>query len=325
MKLRYALGVLVIAAIAACNLPGSTSAQQSTIGNTGTITANGGSVGVGQGFGTAPLNGQNCSVDISGTWTGTLAFQLAQQSHTFYAAATYVTSNPSPTTSNELVAVTTQGATSFQVIATATMTGTANVTIYCSQGAPINGNGGGGGSIPNPLNVNVSNTPAPVNVQASPTTPPATAQLNVAITACIAGATPAPTSGQFVQQQCNAQGHMIVGIEPNTAISIGGTCYICLTPQPQLVLTSAATQTCTAISTTAGLLENVQSSNAAAQTATITFFQDNGTCAAGDNVYAITLGIQQVVTWGLGLYSSAGWSYTLSGAPVNNISVGYSH
>jgi|SRR6185312_3783457 len=138
MKLRIFLAIsVIIASIATMSEHTFAQSNPASIANSGSIAANGQKVGIGADFGTPSLNGQNCSADVSGTWTGTLTFKIAQQSDTFYTADTYVTTNPSTTTSNGLFAISAAGATSIEVIATAAWTGTANVTIYCTAGGPI--------------------------------------------------------------------------------------------------------------------------------------------------------------------------------------------
>lgn len=88
------------------------------------------------------------------------------------------------------------------------------------------------------------------------------------------------------------------------------------------ILTSSSATTCTAIKATGGRLVALINTGAA-MTVYPEFFDDDGTCAAGDLIYgngsSVNLGLGQVVLLNIPTYS--GISYTLSGALTANLVV----
>lgn len=101
---------------------------------TGTITANGGLV-------TLPLKALSnggCSIQITGTWTGTITFQIACDNNTTYVSylmTSYSTGTvASTTTGNDTFWANYVGATDVQAKATATITGSASIRITALGG-----------------------------------------------------------------------------------------------------------------------------------------------------------------------------------------------
>lgn len=86
-----------------------------------------------------------------------------------------------------------------------------------------------------------------------------------------------------------------------------------LPPAPR-VLTSASVTTCTNLIAGAFGLFWIENANAAAQTVTLTLFDDVGACASANVRGTYILGQGQVITWAGGKSFNAGLSYTLSSA-----------
>ena len=112
----------------------------------GSITTNGQALTAGISPGGAPIVGH--SVQVTGTWTGTLTFQASVDGSTYVSLlGSNVASgaSASSTTANGVFSFTNGGYRSVRVTATAAMTGTAVVTI--NQGYAGGGGGGASGSV----------------------------------------------------------------------------------------------------------------------------------------------------------------------------------
>jgi hypothetical protein len=110
----------------------------------GSITTNGQSVTAG--LRTDP-NLRSISVQVTGTWTGTLTFQCSVDGSTyvtFLGANATTGSTASSTTASGVFVFTNSGFASVRVTATAAMTGTAVITINQGQGSGGAGSSGGG-------------------------------------------------------------------------------------------------------------------------------------------------------------------------------------
>src|SRR5215468_1468112 len=91
-----------------------------------------------------------CAIQVEGTWTGTLSFEVSNSGAAFQAiSATPVgsTTTVTSTTANGMWTVFGPMAV-IQVIATAAMTGVASVTILSATIAGGRGGGGGGSTSP---------------------------------------------------------------------------------------------------------------------------------------------------------------------------------
>lgn len=176
-----------------------------------------------------------CVATITGTWSGTLTFEQVQQDQSTWVTVKgedYAGANSGTTSSSNVTWVfPCAGSLQWRARFSSYSSGTANIAFIASIGNAVAAGGGGGGGgtqnvaivSPNPLNVNVSN-PAPSG--APPTagaSPPASFPYNMSLTACEAIPTPTPAAGQWVVDQCNLYGHKIVGIEPNTTITLTNT------------------------------------------------------------------------------------------------------
>lgn len=155
----------------------------------------------------------------------------------------------------------------------------------------------------------------------------ATAASGVGVLGVYNTSAPSLTNGQAAPLQLNSAGALYTAITGTPTFNCGtgcsGSAYNGLTYQAPTVLTSSSATTCTAISTSKSLVIYVNNVNVAAQTVTLTLFNDNATCAAGDAIWIGVMPAGQVVQFGQGMYASAGLSYTLSGAAASNISIGY--
>lgn len=112
----------------------------------GSLTTNGQALTAGISHGGAPVVG--VSVQVTGTWTGTLTFQGSVDGSNFVSIlATNLTSGASvtTTTASGAFSITNAGFRSIRVSATAAMTGTAVVVI--NQGYAGGGGGGASGSV----------------------------------------------------------------------------------------------------------------------------------------------------------------------------------
>lgn len=164
-----ALAVLaVLALVMGLGLPAQ--ADISTLYNSGNVTQQSPNVFDSVNFN--QLNGQTtCTVYVSGTWTGTLAFQgdtvpYPDNSSWFSLSGTPTGGGASvtSTTANGSWFVPCPSLQQFQVIATTMVSGTASVGLVASAGA--SGSGGGGTAIANPLPVTCTTAAScPVNNQ----------------------------------------------------------------------------------------------------------------------------------------------------------------
>lgn len=159
--LKFWFGGLMATALATCALPSLGQIPPPPIATSGTLGAANAVVNL-------TLGGQaTCGADISGTWSGTITFQVAGQSQNYQSAGAFTyggTSAGSSTTSNGDFAWAIGGQAYCQVKMTTYTSGTANVTLQAVPGSTVtlSSTNGGGSS-----NVSVVNTPG-VTVQNTP-------------------------------------------------------------------------------------------------------------------------------------------------------------
>lgn len=99
----------------------------------GTITTNGDTVTLAL----RPLGNGGAAIQVTGTWTGTLTFQVSADGTTFVSALATSYSSGTPgttTTSNDTWWLNLVSVRSLRVKATASMTGTVSVFLQALQG-----------------------------------------------------------------------------------------------------------------------------------------------------------------------------------------------
>jgi hypothetical protein len=135
----------------------ATTAHAQTLASS-SLTTNGQSLSVALGRGGAPVEG--LSVQVTGTWTGTLTFQGSLDGSTFVSVLTSNATSgatTTTTTANGVFAFSNVGYHTVRVSATAAMTGTAVVSIV--QGYSSGGGGGSASSVSGSLtNDNAAST-----------------------------------------------------------------------------------------------------------------------------------------------------------------------
>lgn len=97
--------------------------------------------------------------------------------------------------------------------------------------------------------------------------------------------------------------------------------------QYRLILTSSSAQSCTLVSSTAQNVLAIVNTNGSAQSATLSIYDDAGSCTSADQVFSVVLGASQVVTFPITVppinMFQTGFSYKLSAAAANNIVIYY--
>jgi hypothetical protein len=159
------------------------------VGTVGTIAANGAVVSLGKSVALF----STCAIGVSGTWSGTLAFEVQNGAAPWSSLAT--------TTSNGNTSVPVAANQAFQVAATAWSSGTATIQVTCSPAAygSTSSGGGSGGTV-------AQGSPNAGGASAWPVTVPSGVTVNNAASptplATGTGVAPTPAAPVVAQNEC---------------------------------------------------------------------------------------------------------------------------